>query len=44
MRRYVPVSKIFAPVSAAKTEENVRLTALIVTIKEGMEIINNQMD
>ncbi|NWK89551.1 hypothetical protein FE241_19905 [Raoultella terrigena] len=32
------------PVSAAKTEENVRLTAQIVTIKEGMEITNNQMD
>ncbi|EGF60552.1 hypothetical protein UUU_33720 [Klebsiella pneumoniae subsp. pneumoniae DSM 30104 = JCM 1662 = NBRC 14940] len=32
------------PVSATKTEENRRLTAGIVTIKEGMEIINNQMD
>ncbi|EIW9477377.1 hypothetical protein FYL58_08350 [Klebsiella aerogenes] len=32
------------PVSATKTEEIVRLTAGILTIKEGMEITNNQMD
>jgi len=39
MRRYVPVAKLFFIV---KTEEKVRLTGGIVTIKEGMEIINNQ--
>ncbi|EPN9539739.1 hypothetical protein [Cronobacter malonaticus] len=41
MRRYVPVAKLFF---IAKTEEKVRVTVARITIKEGMEILNNQMD
>ncbi|AUU92583.1 hypothetical protein CRX67_02420 [Enterobacteriaceae bacterium A-F18] len=33
---------LIRPVSAIKAEEKVRLTAGIITIKERLEIINNQ--
>ena len=39
MRRYVPVAKRNL---CKKTKLGIRLTAGIITIKEGMEIINNQ--
>ncbi|ABV15184.1 hypothetical protein HMPREF0208_03629 [Citrobacter koseri] len=41
MRRYVPVAKRNL---CKKTKLAIRLTAGIITIKEGMEITNNQMD